>query len=347
MDDLARALSGVGPALAFGPADDLALSRSVNDAIAIVVSTTGSTGKQKEVALEARAVLASAGRSNEFLNAHFGDTWSLLLPLTHIAGINVLVRSLELGTTPIDLRNADEYPKVNFTAIVPTQLFRALNGDSPLLAHLRECKAVLVGGAALTPQLKAQAIEEGITIVTSYGMSETCGGCVYEGTPLRGVEIKINDGYIAVRGETLASTYLNDEIGWQNSFDDGWFVTHDIGVLENSLLRVLGRDDEVIISGGENISLLAIEEVIRNSYPSLVFAAFAMEDPEWGTALHLAISSDSSVSPEEISAMLVQSLGAHAKPKGFIRISEIPLIGIGKVDRKALVELAIRERGNS
>ncbi len=347
MDYLARALSGVGPAVTFGPVSDQTLSSTVSEAIAIVVTTTGSTGRQKEVALEASSILASARASNEFLNAHFGDTWSLLLPLTHIAGVNVLVRSLELGTTPIDLRNAIEYPKVNFTAIVPTQLFRALNGDSLLLAHLQGCKAVLVGGSTLTPQVKAQAIEAGIEIVTTYGMSETCGGCVYEGTPLRGVEIQIRDGYIKVKGKTLASTYLNDETAWFDAFDDGWFVTHDLGVIENNLLTVLGRDDEVFISGGENISLSAVEEVITQNYPSLIFAAFAMEDAEWGSALHLAIDASSSVSPDEISSTLVQTLGSHTKPKDFLRIKEIPLVGIGKVDRQALIELAIREKGNS
>ena len=107
-----------------------------------------------------------------------------------MAGVNVIVRAIELGTLPIDVRDHQgEYPKVNFTAIVPTQLFKALNGDQFLLNHLRAADAVLVGGAALSQSLQSQAELAGIKIVTTYGMTETCGGCVYDGVALDGGRI--------------------------------------------------------------------------------------------------------------------------------------------------------------
>jgi O-succinylbenzoic acid--CoA ligase len=268
-----------------------------------------------------------------------------LLPLTHIAGVNVLVRSLELGTAAIDLRHAVEYPKADFTAIVPTQLFRALNGDQLLLNHLRDCNAVLVGGAALTNDLHSRARDAGINIITTYGMTETCGGCVYNGKPLDGVDLEIRDGYIAIKGAVLATTYLNNEAEWLKTFQDDWFLTKDLGSLDSNILTVTGRSDEIFISGGEKISLSAVEAILGKEYPSESFAAFSMDDVEWGSALHIALVQNSNISQEEISDSLTRALGHVAKPKGFLRIVKIPFTEIGKVDRQALIELAAAEKG--
>ena len=256
MADLAKALAGDGPALGFG---DLQ-STHVPKRVAVVIGTSGSTGAPKEVGLSTTALLASARASNQYLGADFGQTWSLLLSLTHIAGVNVLVRSLELGTMPIDLRNTDEYPKADFTAIVPTQLFRALNGDALLLEHLKNCRAVLIGGAALPDGIGKQANDLGITIVSTYGMTETSGGCIYDGIPLDCVDVEITtEGRIKIRGPILASAYLNDPTGWERALVDGWFVTNDLGVFDSGKLKIQGRVDDVIVSGGEKISLNAVE----------------------------------------------------------------------------------------
>jgi O-succinylbenzoic acid--CoA ligase len=151
---LAKTLAGEGPAITLG---SISVER-VPSEIAVVVSTSGSTGDAKEVGLSAGAIFASAKATNKFFGASKGQTWSLLLPLTHIAGVNVLVRALELGTIAIDARGVTgKYPDADYTAIVPTQLFRALNGDADLLAHLLSAKSVLVGGAALDPKLREQA----------------------------------------------------------------------------------------------------------------------------------------------------------------------------------------------
>jgi len=340
MVHLAAAMVGTGPAICF---EEMSQGQ-VPSPVALVVATSGSSGGSKEVEITAKALLASAKASNEFLEAKFGQVWSLLLPLTHVAGINVLVRSLELGTTPIDLRNTDEFLKADFTAIVPTQLFRALNGDMKLLAHLKNCQAVLVGGAALPEAIAQSAKDAGINVITTYGMTETCGGCVYDGIPCSGVEIKTDDGVIKLKGPMIAYSYLNDERAWKNSFEDGWFVTSDVGEFIDGKLTVIGRRDDIIISGGEKVSLSAVENALNRKFPENEFAAFSVPDAEWGNALHVAISGVHAVSTREISSHLEENLGVVAKPKGFLILSELPMIGVGKVDHKALAQAALERK---
>jgi O-succinylbenzoic acid--CoA ligase len=131
--DITAALTGDGPTLGLGEIG----SEFANARAAVVIGTSGTTGSPKEVSLSSRALLASARASNKFIGAKPGDTWSLLLPLTHVAAVNVFIRAIELGTIPVDLRNhVGQYPRVDFTAIVPTQLFKALNGDEDLLLSL-------------------------------------------------------------------------------------------------------------------------------------------------------------------------------------------------------------------
>jgi len=332
MASLAKALVSDGPALGFGAVT----STQVEAKTAVLVTSTGSTGANKEFSLSAGALLASAKASNKFLGANFGETWSLLLPLTHIAAVNVLVRSLELGTIPVNLTDYQgEYPKVKYTAIVPTQLFNALNGDDRLLRHLQSVKAVLVGGAALTSELQEQATNAGIKVVTTYGMSETSGGCVYNGTPLEGVQIAISDsGFIKVSGPVLATNLNLDS---QN-----WFVTSDLGELVDGQLKVLGRGDDVIISGGENISLIEIESAISASFSHFEFAAFAVSSEKWGQELHVAAVNAPADFSQEVARLLVAKFGNAAKPKRFHQLAALPLIGIGKVDRSALAQLAMK-----
>ena len=263
---LIQALAHVGPALGCGPTS----SKSVKSNISLLVATSGSTGTPKEIGITSAALLASARASNKFLKATKGQTWSLLLPLTHIAGINVLVRSIELETEPIDLRNhVGAYPDADFTAIVPTQLFSALNGDTDLLSHLKSTKAVLVGGAALSGELRSQALASGINIITTYGMTETCGGCIYNGEAFDGVSFELTENQrIKISGPVLADV--------EN--ENGWYLTQDIGTIVDGKLKVIGRADDVIISGGENISLSAIESELNKKFPQLLVAAFSTSD---------------------------------------------------------------------
>lgn len=338
---LAKALVGEGPAITLGPIS----AKTIPSDISLVVSTSGSTGDAKEVGLSAAALVASARATNKFFGASAGQTWSLLLPLTHIAGINVLVRALELSTIAIDARGVTgKYPDTDFTAIVPTQLFRALNGDGDLLAHLQSAKSVLVGGSALDKNLGAQARTAGINIVESYGMTETCGGCVYDGLPIGDASVEINrDGLIKISTASLATTYLNDASGWSSKLVDGYFLTSDLGEINDGKLTVTGRADDVIVTGGENISLTKVEEIIRGAFAGIECAAFAVADLQWGQALHLAIAGSLKPESAAINDCLTAQMSAAAKIKGFIYLDKLPRTPLDKVDRQELVNIASRE----
>jgi O-succinylbenzoic acid--CoA ligase len=280
----------------------------------VSISTSGSTGAPKEILIPASAMIFSARNSNLFLGAKPGDRWSLLLSPEHTAGINVLVRSIELGTAPVS-----ETESADFTAIVPTQLFRALNGDGQLLKHLQGCKAVLVGGAHADENLLVQAKNLGINCITTYGMTETSGGCVYNGEPLPGVEIRIGET-IEIKGPMLAKVPLTD----------GFFATSDLGKVENGKLIILGRADDVINSGGKKVSLSKIENALGEQ-----FAAFGSENSEWGSALNIATTSQTS--DQEIQLILSVKFGVKAL--NIFRIKEIPRTALEKIDRQALGKL--------
>jgi O-succinylbenzoic acid--CoA ligase len=335
--EITQALVGKGPALGIGEIH----SDSCPNNISLIIGTSGTAGLSKEVSFSSAALLASARASNKFLNALAGAQWSLLLPMTHVAAVNVVIRSMESGTLPIDLRDyEDEYPKVDFTSIVPTQLFRALNGDDRLLRHLQSAKKVLVGGAALNVSLAQLAQNSGIDCVETYGMTETSGGCVYNGQAIEGVEFSLNDmGLVQIRGAVMASGYLNMPNLFQ--LHDGWFVTNDLGEISDRKLRILGRADDVIISGGENVSLTSIEATLSIRYPEIEFAAFAINDKQWGQALHLAVVGE--ISDNEILQFLEAALGVASKPKGILQLNSLPLLGIGKVDRLALAKMVKHE----
>lgn len=341
MARLAAALSGDGAALSIG-----AISvKSVSPEISLVVPTSGSTGHPREVGLSTRALISSARDSNKFLGAEKGDLWSLLLPLTHIAGINVLIRSLECKTVPIDVRQiSGKYPAVDFTAIVPTQLFRALNGDAELLEHLMTAKSVLVGGAALDTNLRKKATNAGINIVESYGMTETCGGCVFDGIALDGISIKLNSsGNIGISGSSLASQYINDVKLWNEKFQDGFFESSDVGEIIAGKLVISGRSDDIIISGGENISLKEIEKVVTDKYPELEIAAFAVPDSEWGQILYLAIVKTDGLEIKDdlgINSLLTTQISEIAKIKRFLYLEQLPRTPLDKIDRNELIKIA-------
>jgi O-succinylbenzoic acid--CoA ligase len=200
-----------------------------------------------------------------------------------------------------------------------------LTADHLLLKHLQDAKAVLVGGAPLAESDKQRAHANGINVITTYGMSETSGGCIYNGTPLDGVAVKIVENIIYLRGPMLAQVPLVD----------GWLKTADIGRLENGKLAVFGRADDQIISGGEKISLSVIEQALSENFES-IFLAFAKPDQEWGERLCIATTLE--LSQDTISHFLKNRFGGYATPKEIHKVDEIPLIGIGKPDRAKLIE---------
>ena len=337
-ENLAKALEGSGPALSTKQID----VKEVDKNIALVISNSGSTAESKLVAISDAALIASTNASHKYLGAVPGDSWSLLLPTTHIAGLNVLIRATALGSRVIDNRNATNYVDADFISIVPTQLYKALTSDAKLLEHLTAAEAVLVGGGPVSDKLKKEAANKHVKIVTTYGMTEMSGGCVYNQKPLDGVEVKLTgDGLIKLTGPMIASGYISEKGELTSVGTDGWFESTDIGELSAGFLKVNGRADEVIISGGENISLILVEEKIRELIPNQEIIAFALPDEVWGEKL--CLGSTSNLSIEEIK----KNIGSLLSPKEVFLFEQIPTTAIGKPDRRAAKNLAIKIMGGN
>lgn len=332
-ENLAAALEGSGPALTTMPLSTKKISKSIT----LIVGTSGSTGTSKSVALSDSALISSTNASHKYLGATPGDSWSLLLPTTHIAGLNVLIRATALGSRVIDNRNTDKLIDADFISIVPTQLHRAVSGDSKLLEHLTAAEAVLVGGGIISDKLKKAAAAKHIKVISTYGMTEMSGGCVYNQKPLDGVEVKISDtGCIKLTGPMMASGYVSSDGNISALGDDDWFESSDFGDFANGMLNVKGRVDEIIVSGGENISLLLVEQRIQELLPNEEFIAFALPDDVWGEKLCIG-------SKNKIDLLaLKENLGSILTPKLLFIFDEIPTTTINKPDRKKARELAIR-----
>ena len=328
-DALAAALDG-GPAVSLSPIGNVQIPES----IALVLETGGSTGNPKLVGLSANAMRASSSLSNQALGARAGDHWALSLPLHHIAGINQLLRSIDLDTDPVSHGG-------EFISVVPTQLYRALQKSDAALETLKSAKKVLIGGAAVPSQLLHAGRAAGIPLVTSYGMTEMCGGCVYDGAALPGVSIRITpEGQIALKGPMRAEGYLNNEEDNMKSFIDGWFISSDEGFIDShGLLHVVGRTDDVIISGGEKISTSAVAEVLRTAYPSMEIHVLALPDEQWGQALRVVIATTAqpAITLPVIRNLVAQSLGKVAAPRSLLLLSEMPMKENGKIDNQQLI----------
>ena len=330
-ENLAVALEGSGAALSTTQTQ----TKQVANEVALVVNTSGSTGDSKSVVLSSAALIASANASHKYLGATPGDSWSLLLPTTHIAGLNVIVRATALGSRVIDNRNTENYVDADFVSIVPTQLYKALTSDSKLLEHLTAAEAVLVGGAPLSDKLKKEAANKHVKIITTYGMTEMSGGCVYNQKPLEGVDVKISDaGLIQLSGPMIASGYLLTNGQLEKFADSDSFDTTDLGEITNGMLKVLGRVDDVIISGGEKISLSAVEEIIKQILPKMDLIIFAMADDLWGEKLCLA--STSLIDIEDLRT----NLDSILTPKEIFLFDEIPTTMLGKPDRIRAIQIA-------
>jgi O-succinylbenzoic acid--CoA ligase len=346
IDRLRAALSG-GPVSAAHPDLPLPPLQGWETEAALAVPTSGSTGEPKTVLLSAAALTASA----ELTHARLGGpgTWLLALPTTHIAGVQVLVRSLVAGAEPgvMDLATgfrasgfataADAVltaPGRHYTALVPTQLARLVAIDGPGLAAIREFDAVLIGGAATPPSLLERARRLGVRVVTTYGMSETSGGCVYDGLPLDGVHVRLVDGRVEISGPVLALGYQGGE-----RFGE-WFRTGDLGqVRPDGTLEVLGRADDVIISGGENIAPARVERALTAHAGVREACVVGLADPEWGQVVAAAVVPDDPASPpdaDELCAAVGEAIGRFAMPKRLIFVLELPQRGPGKVDRRAV-----------
>lgn len=350
---LASALDGTGPAvlpLPPEPARVLAALRPdeplESAEVALVVPTSGSTGAPKGVLLTASALEASATATSDRLGGP--GQWLLAIPPTHIGGVQVLVRSLLSGTQPVlQLQTpftAESFVTASarltgprrYVSLVPTQLTR-LVGDPAAEEALRSFDAVLLGGAAAPEPLLAAAAAAGAQVVTTYGMSETAGGCVYDGRPLDGVGVSLSDGLVRLSGPVLASGYrLRPDLTAQ-AFPDGCFLTSDLGVLlPDGTLQVVGRADDVIVSGGEKVPPAAVERALLR-HPAVVEAAVAgVPDAEWGQRVVafvvLRAPLDLASARDHVSGLLPRSWA----PRALREVTRLPLLDTGKVDRAGL-----------
>jgi O-succinylbenzoic acid--CoA ligase len=350
---LAAALDGRGPAvlpLPTKPERVLAALRPdeplEHGDIALVVPTSGSTGEPKGVLLPAAALHASATATAARLGGP--GQWLLAIPPTHIGGVQVLVRSLLAGTDLVALppgpfgaaafaaATARMGSGRRYVSLVPTQLRRLVDDPS---AHdaLRTYDAVLLGGASTPADLLAAAGEMGARIVTTYGMSETAGGCVYDSRPLDGVEVAVVDGLVRLRGPVVARGYRLRPDLTASAFVDGSFVTSDLGALQpDGSLRVLGRADDVIVSGGEKVVPAAVEDVLQQ-HPSVVEAAvLGVPDVQWGQRVVALVVLRAPLPLDAARQHVASTLPRSWAPRELREVPELPLLPTGKIDRSQL-----------
>ncbi|HJE51292.1 MAG TPA: AMP-binding protein [Tessaracoccus flavescens] len=303
-----------------------------------VVATSGSTGTAKRVVLRREALLAAADAARERLG--FTATWHLTLPPTYVAGLMVIVRGLAGdGVVETSLDALTPRPGRNAVSIVGTQLYRALQPGSDVARRLAAFDAVLVGGARLAPELRAQAEAAGIRVIETYGMSETCGGVVWDGVPLPGVDIRIGEhGRIAIAGPQTFDGYLDAPELTAETLVDGAVLTRDRGHVDGLRLVIDGRIDDVVISGGVNVDLAEVRAAVARLEPET--EVIAVPDDEWGVRLVLFAPSGDLTSWRNL---LRPHLPAAGLPRQVVITDRLPRTEGGKPDRAALAERAVTE----
>jgi o-succinylbenzoate---CoA ligase len=312
----------------------------------LVVVTSGSTGTGRGVLLSAAALRASGEATLDRLGGPGG--WLLALPVSAIAGLQVLCRSALAGRRPTVLAQGESLTDAvarmpagrRYTALVPTQLRRFLDAEP---SALRAFDAVLVGGAATDPALLQRARAEGVAAVTTYGMTETAGGCVYDGLPLAGVRVRVGDG-IELAGPVLALGYRLDPSATAAAFDGGWFRTRDAGAVRpDGRLVVHGRLDDVVITGGVNVAPPAVEAALREHADVADAVVFGAPDDEWGQRVVAAVVPAAGAEPDlaALRPWVAERLGAAAAPRELHRIDAVPALHTGKPDRRGVAALLL------
>ena len=378
---LSRALAGDGPALLlhpvgrraeprFGPGEPLAPDEDdPHDPTALLVATSGSSGRPKGTLLPAAALLASVSAVHDRLGGP--GRWLMALPAQYIAGVQVLVRSLVSRTEPVVLDLTEGFDPAAFaaaagrltgsrryTALVPTQVVRLLDAGAEATAALASFDAVLVGGAGIAAPLRERVLTAGVRMVGSYGMSETCGGCVYDGIPLDGVQQRLGADHpdlaadsptrIWLTGPVLARGYRRDPVATAAAFrtDRGgtrWFGTDDAGRYQDGRLHLIGRLDALINTGGLKVDPAAVEAALLRLPGVAEVTVLGVEDPQWGERVVAAVvPAAGAVAPDLAAAQarVATEVAAHAAPRQLLVLAAMPLRGTGKPDRARLAELA-------
>lgn len=348
-------LAGDGPAIMPVPADDpreiarlhdaLSPGTPIADGIALVVATSGTTGIPKGAMLSASALTASATATEERLGGP--GSWLLALPAHHIAGMQVLLRSVLAGTSPVIMdvsRGFDPAALIaavgemsgplRYTSLVPGQLVKAFENPEAVAA-LASLDAVLLGGAATPIPLRDRAVDAGIRLVRTYGMSETAGGCVYDGVALRDTMVRIDDGRVVLGGQTLASGYrgLPDHPAFA---EPGWFRTDDAGTLVDGVLSITGRLDEAISTGGLTVVPQVVEAALATHPAVIECAVVGLPDERLGQKVVAAVVASRPVTLAQLRSHIASSLDITAAPRELFLLESLPTRGPGKVNRTEL-----------
>ena len=386
---LASALDGSGPAIAPVPTvtstvsnsfvmsvleavrpDDAALPLESDD-VAVVMATSGSTGSPRGVLLTAAQLTALTPVVNG-RGAHgtAAPLWIAALPVTSMGGLNVLVRALASGQHPValpSLGGAEPFTPAAFAqavhvasarssdvrvALVPAQVARLLTDEAGVDA-LRACSSILVGGGPMRPSLRQMAGEVGVAVTTTYGATETAGGCVFDGMPLPGVTVATHaadgivpgPGVLVIESPSVALGYRGEPVLTLHSFDGPRFITTDLGSVEpDGRVHVLGRADDVVVINGVNVSPGAVERVLGD-LPDVVSAAVVTVTVTGGSGEPAVCAfvevRDAAPGIEDVgSAAVVERLGPAARPRMVRRVARLPHLPNGKVDRRLLEQWA-------
>ncbi|KQO11980.1 O-succinylbenzoate--CoA ligase [Agreia sp. Leaf244] len=322
--------------------------------VALVIETSGSSGAPKRVALSTGALLASAASVESELGG--SGQWLLSLPTHYIAGAQVLVRSIVGGTTPIvqppghfsarvfaSLVDEMDAP-LRFASLVPAQLARVIDAgeaDAGIRQQLRRLDAILVGGQALPAALYQRANELGLTVRRTYGSSETAGGCVYDGIPLSQVQARVTAGELELSGPMLAEGYLGDPELTDRKFyiDNGrrWYRTADSGDVVDGVVRVSGRIDNVIISGGIKVSLDRVERVVQSLDGFRGAVVVPQPSTEWGQVSVVVTEGPVDAdSLQRVRDAVIAGPGRAAAPVRIVTVEAMPTLASGKPDRLSL-----------
>jgi O-succinylbenzoic acid--CoA ligase len=383
---LREALAGGGPAVV--PRDPAAPVRednawpasdpvaTVQQNIALVIETSGSTGSPKRVALSTDALLASAAASAGAMGGQ--GQWVLALPAHYVAGAQVLVRSIAAQTEPLIYGSGHFDPAsfaelsaeltsdLRFVSLVPVQLSRLLTaaegGSREVAQALRRFDGILVGGQALTEGVRERAAALGARILGTYGSSETAGGCVYDGEPIGPTVVREVDGTLEIAGPTLAEGYLRDPARTAAAFHEAdglrWYRTGDVGRVDaQGHVTVLGRADNVIISGGEKVLLDEVERAVRmlDGYEHAVVVP--ADDAQWGQVPVVVAERASAATTDdrraadsalaEVRAFVAEHAGRAAAPARIVMLPSLPMLSSGKPDRVAISRLVAAAAGRN
>jgi len=343
---LTGVLDGSGTPFAPVPADPAAAARvrqaaapdePLEDGCAVVLTTSGSSGEPKGVLLSREALVASATATHDRLGGP--GQWLLPMKPYFVGGLQILTRSVLAGLAPVVLTDSFSAAAAamtgprRYTAMVPTQLARYLETD---LEALQSFDAIVIGGAATPRALKARAAEAGVTAIPAYGTTETGSGCVYAGEPLAGTALDFDDGRILIKGPTLFSGYrLRPELTAE-VLRDGWFRTQDRGRLMDGRLEVIGRLDDVVISGGVNVTLPSVQARLLE-HPGVADAVvLGVPDAEWGTRVVAFVVGEAG--RDELRDFVAEALPRMWAPRDVVRLAALPMLASGKVDRQRLLE---------